>query len=110
VTRSDIDLSRWSADDTGRPRAGSGLRTLNRAIGLVVVRGNLGEQFLLGVDTESVVGGFDGDGAAGVDALPGSHDSAPATDTPPHPDGFGRRHWWWAGGAGNRGCGPLRPE
>jgi hypothetical protein len=41
-----------------------------------------------------------------VDALPGNHDSAPATDTPLHPHGFGRRYWWWAGGAGiaDAGC------
>jgi len=77
---------------------------LNRAICLVVVR-DLGEQFVIVVDAEGVVGRFDGKSAsrvghADVDALPGNHESAAAADPPFHPQGFGCGLGWWSGGAG----------
>jgi hypothetical protein len=52
--------------------------------------GDLGEQLVAVIDAEGVIGGLDGDGAAGVadadvDALPGDDESAPAADPPLHP-------------------------
>jgi hypothetical protein len=58
------------------------------------------------------VGGFDGDGAAGVDhpdvdALPGDDERATTADAPLHPHRIGCRDGWRAGGASVADTGHL---
>jgi hypothetical protein len=68
----------------GRPRrGGSGLWTLNRATGFVVVRATSATRPSPVVDPPGAVGGFDGEGVSvvddtDVDALPGNDEGAAA--------------------------------
>ncbi len=75
--------------------------------------GDLGEQFVGDVDPQGVVGGLDGDGAAGVDhadvdPLSGNDDRPAAADSPVDPQRFGRWLGSWPGGACVTDTGQLR--
>lgn len=97
---------------SGRATLGFGFADLEACDGLGRGAGDFGEHLVAVVDAERVVGGLDGDGAAGVgdsdvDALSGDDKSTAAADPPLDLQGFWCGDGWWAGGSGITDAGDV---